>query len=135
MDDLMKSKPEYIENRLTAYFEDSYKSDSRNKDWAENFNESDYNKANLVLSSTMNITHKPVIDLDFESVLIPSTSKNHYHLYLNKEVAWDDYLAMLRAMQKCGIVQKGWVDSAEHRGYSAVRRPGKSKPVKELTNE
>lgn len=67
--------------------------------------------------------HMPVIDIDVKAFLIPSTTLGHSHLYIDHEVEWEDYIAMLKAMAKCGIVEPGYVSASEARGYTAVRLP------------
>lgn len=131
MESRVKMKPDYIKDRLTAWFDDSEDISSNESGWLPNSNESDYSKANLVTSRTMTLLHLPVIDIDLPCKLEPSTSDNCYHLYINKEVKWEDYIEMLQAMAKCGIVQQGWVNATVHRGYSAVRKPGHKKKFKD----
>lgn len=67
--------------------------------------------------------HMILVDLDVEAALVPSSTPGHHHLYIDAEVRWEDYLAMLRAMQKCGVVEKGYVDATEARGEAYLRLP------------
>lgn len=85
-------------------------------------------EANLILSreigGSYGVTyHRPVIDLDYEAELIPSSTPGHFHLYINKEIPEALYWKFLRVMAECGIVQQGWVDSSIARGASSVRLP------------
>lgn len=68
--------------------------------------------------------HAPVIDIDLECHLLPSTTPGHFHLYIEKAVSWEAYGEMLTAMCDAGIVEPGYVDAALHRGMSHVRKPG-----------
>lgn len=122
----MTDRPSFIENRLLAWFdEETVKNVNSkvNEGWSENIPKESYRDASIVLSSLPNGKHKPCIDLDLDCRLVPSRTEGHYHLYINKEVAWEDYLQMLRAMQRCGVVQKGFVDAAAYRKYTACRKP------------
>jgi hypothetical protein len=81
----------------------------------------------LVCSDVGDGLHMPVIDIDFPIQAVESATPGHYHLYINKEVEWDKYKAMLEAMASAGIVQWQWVDTTRERGYSSVRHPSKPK--------
>ena len=35
--------------------------------------------------------HRPILDLDFPAALVPSTTPGHFHLYLDKPMAEEDY--------------------------------------------
>lgn len=67
--------------------------------------------------------HKPVLDIDFPAQLIPSTTPGHFHLYLDKEITWEKYRALLRALADAGVIEQGYCDASIARGYSAVRLP------------
>ena len=85
-----------------------------------------YDEANLVGSKTdlEENGHLPVIDLDLPCHLEPSTKPDHYHLYINKVVAWDKYVKLLEAMYECGLINEGFKEMSIRRGQSYVRRPG-----------
>lgn len=72
--------------------------------------------------------HKPVLDIDFPAALLPSSTVGHYHLYLDKEVIWDDYVDLLKALAKCGIIEQGYANASIDRGHTAVRLPWVKKP-------
>lgn len=90
-------------------------------------------EANLISSESANRVwrdlgfHLPVIDLDFPAKLVPSTTKGHFHLYLDKLVPWDKYVALLAAMVDAGLVEPGYLDCTIKRGASFVRKPGVKK--------
>lgn len=67
--------------------------------------------------------HRPVLDLDFEAELIPSSTPGHYHLYLNHLMPKQTYFNLLRSLAEAGIIQYGFADSAIERGASSARLP------------
>lgn len=70
-------------------------------------------------------THSPVLDLDFETRLVPSTTKGHYHLYLDGiEMNWTDYQQWLQATAKAGIIEQGYFEASVRRRMTCVRPPG-----------
>ena len=84
--------------------------------------------ANVVISATSNgrrdkVLHAPCFDLDYECYLVRSKTPGHFHLYLNKEVTWDKYVAVLDAMVDAGLLEKGWVRAAKHDGFAVLRLP------------
>lgn len=111
----------------------TYKVKDLNTDWhnipegEEEYGEPvEYADANLV-GSKVDLEedgHLPVIDLDLPCHLEPSTKPDHYHLYVNKVVKWDDYVKLLDAMLACGLINEGFHVMSIRRGQSYVRRPG-----------
>jgi hypothetical protein len=71
--------------------------------------------------------HKPVIDLDLPCSLVPSGTPGNFHLYIDEGVSFEDYLGVLKAMAKAGLVQWGFVNTTEERGFGAVRHPDRPK--------
>lgn len=67
--------------------------------------------------------HYPLIDLDIPAYLIPSTTPGHTHLYIDKKVPQEKYWALLRAMVDAGLVEGGYVNASEARGFTAARLP------------
>lgn len=89
--------------------------------------------ANLVSSkawapSNMTEIHYPMLDLDMECELIPSSTPGHYHLYINKPMVWDKYFELLTALNKAGIIQTGVLRAAELQRETCLRPPWVSKP-------
>ncbi len=72
--------------------------------------------------------HKPVLDIDFPAVLIPSSTVGHFHLYLDKIVSWENYVELLTALAKCDIIEQGYANVSIERGHTAVRLPWVKKP-------
>jgi hypothetical protein len=67
--------------------------------------------------------HRPVLDIDLDAVLVPSSTPGHHHLYIDKLMSWETYTELLQALAKAGIVQQGFVDVSLKRGASMVRLP------------
>jgi hypothetical protein len=68
--------------------------------------------------------HLPVIDLDFEAHLEPSSTPGHHHLYLDRALSLEDYLKLLYVMAEVGLVEWGFYETAKARGYGTLRLPG-----------
>ena len=73
--------------------------------------------------------HKVVIDVDLPVQVVASSTPGHFHLYIDKAMEWDTYLALLHAFMNAGIVEAGYVAAAERRGHTAVRLPWVRKPT------
>lgn len=68
-------------------------------------------------------THKPVLDIDMPVKAIPSSTPGHFHLYIDKEMSWDDYVKLMKVMAEVGILEEGYVNASISREYSACRLP------------
>lgn len=71
--------------------------------------------------------HRPVLDIDFPAKLIPSSTEGHFHLYLDKEMTWEQYEKLLLALVEADILEPGYVSASIARGHTCVRLPGVSK--------
>lgn len=67
--------------------------------------------------------HRPLLDIDFEAQLLPSSTPGHYHLYLDKQITQSSYFELLRVLARCGIIQQGYADAAIERGATSLRLP------------
>lgn len=67
--------------------------------------------------------HRPAIDIDVPARLIPSSTPGHHHLYLDVDCTWEQYEALLKALNACGIVETGYVLAALERKATFVRLP------------
>lgn len=67
--------------------------------------------------------HRPVLDIDLPCKLIESSTPGHYHLFIEHSMFWPDYVELLDALAKAGIVQPGYVNASKERGYTSVRLP------------
>lgn len=68
-------------------------------------------------------THKPVLDIDMDCVLLESSTPGHHHLFIDKEMSWEDYCKLMDVMAEVGILEEGYVRASKHRKYSAARLP------------
>lgn len=83
--------------------------------------------ANLIGSLTDKGMHMPLLDIDYDAALLPSSTPGHFHLYLNKAIKWDVYKKFLEAAAEAGIIQKGYADWSLARSQSFLRKPGVKK--------
>jgi len=80
--------------------------------------------------------HRPLLDIDFEAALIPSSTPGHYHLYLDKPMSRQEYVELLKTLQRVGILQRGFVDSAIGSELgTTLRVPWAEKAVQEIKQE
>lgn len=105
--------------QVVPIFDAEYESGSPTRYDTEDISEAD------VITSRVYGTqmHKVVIDIDLPAKLLPSTTKDHHHLYIDHEMTWEQYLAILEALAAAGIVQDGYVGASRERGFTAVRLP------------
>lgn len=89
----------------------------------------DHHTATLVTSRVADRPgwHKPVIDIDLPCMLMPSSAPGHFHLYIDKEMPWGDFLDILEALESAGVVGPGYLKYTRKRGYATVRYPGVTK--------
>lgn len=87
----------------------------------------DHENATAVTSELPDGRHMPVIDIDLECMLVPSTETGHFHLYINKAMEWEKFVAMLEAMQEAGVIGPGYLRYTKKRGFATVRYPGVTK--------
>lgn len=98
--------------------------------WFKEQETADREQANLVSSSCGQGVHMPALDFDLPARLIPSTTEGHFHLYIDKPMAWDKYEALLVAMRDAGLLQPGFVKNSIERKATFVRPPWIKKPAK-----
>jgi hypothetical protein len=84
----------------------------------------DPTQANLVTSECTSGMHAPVIDFDLPIEVYPSSQLGHHHLYINKEISWDDHKKLLTVLSEVGLIEKGYANASIDKGYSAVRPLG-----------
>lgn len=93
-------------------------------------------EGNVITSRYANLPagHEPrhaiVLDIDHPSWLIPSTTPNHYHLYIDVPGGVDEssYFALLDLLGRFGIIERGYAKVSMNRGYTSVRFPWIEKP-------
>lgn len=79
--------------------------------------------------------HAPVLDIDFPAFLIPSSTPGHSHLYLDRPVREYRYWKLMEALAIAGIVQPGYVNYSQSRGFSCARFPWIKKSREQLEFE
>lgn len=119
--------PEFFDNQQKFYSSGvAGGGDGKDKDGNYVFEivkEDPYNEANVVGSQTLDGTHKPAIDLDFDAKLIASSTPGHWHLYLDKEMDAEKYKALITALYEFGIIAKGNLNQVERHGGTFLRFP------------
>ena len=80
-------------------------------------------EANLEGSKQENGKHIIQLDLDVPHEYIPSSTPGHAHLVFRQPVFEEDYYQVLRALQKVGIIEKGYLNCALKRGQTFLRLP------------
>jgi hypothetical protein len=86
-------------------------------------------------ASPMTEMHKPVLDIDMPVKAIESSTPGHYHLYIDKELSWEDYELLLRTLAAVGIIEPGYLDASVMRQHTSVRLPWVRKDAATLANE
>lgn len=71
--------------------------------------------------------HRPILDVDFPVAVVPSTTPGHFHLYIDKELTWNQYQALLRGLADAGIIEMGYLQASEARQFTSVRMPSVKK--------
>lgn len=85
----------------------------------------DAHPANLISSLAEDGKHYPVLDLDLEARLVPSSTRGHFHLYLDGlALEWDVYVRLLDALADTGVIERGYAEASKARGQTLVRVPG-----------
>lgn len=84
-------------------------------------------EANLVSSRLVNDKHAPAIDIDLPCELIESSTPGHFHLFIEKEMSWEQYEAILIALTNAGVVEAGYLSASQARQQTFLRRPGVTK--------
>jgi hypothetical protein len=70
------------------------------------------------------VYHRPILDIDFPAMLIPSSTEGHYHLYLDLPMKWSAYEKLLSALAAAGIIEKGYYRASVERKATFLRLPG-----------
>lgn len=67
--------------------------------------------------------HKPVLDLDMDVLVVPSSTPGHHHLYIDKAMPWPEYSLLMNVLAHVGILQTGYVRASHYRAESFLRTP------------
>lgn len=79
--------------------------------------------------------HYPVLDIDFQAYLLPSKTPGHFHLYLEKAVPHDAYMALMKALADAQIIQRGYYEASKNQKQSFVRPPKPQDAYNELMKD
>ena len=71
--------------------------------------------------------HRPIIDIDFPVVVLPSSTSGHNHLYIDKVLTWRQYQRLIEALADAGIIENGYRDASLARQFTSVRMPSVNK--------
>jgi hypothetical protein len=96
--------------------------------WQEKSEDATSETANLVTSVAWRSNqgtpiHYPLIDIDMDAALLPSSTKGHHHLYIKQGMSWEAYEKLLVALVEAGIVQYGVLNNARKNKYTSLRMP------------
>lgn len=67
--------------------------------------------------------HRPMLDLDFPAAVIPSSTEGHCHLYIDRDLTWEQYEKLLDVMAEIGLLEAGYVAASKARGRTFLRLP------------
>lgn len=63
-----------------------------------------------------------------QAVVLPSSTKNHNHIYLNETLKWKEYLSLLKALAAANVIEPGYLKVSKMDHTTNLRRPGYEKP-------
>lgn len=67
--------------------------------------------------------HALLIDLDVPAYLVPSSTPGHSHLYVDVAIPEGQYLALLKALADCGVIEAGYYAASRERKATFLRLP------------
>lgn len=70
-----------------------------------------------------NVKHKLLVDIDYPVLAIDSSTPGHSHLYIDKELTWDQVQRVLDVLAEVGLVEEGYVAASKRRGVTHLRVP------------
>lgn len=98
--------------------------DDRYEDGGELQDPDEDHPANLVSSLCEDGLHRPALDIDIPCIRVDSSTPGHSHLYFTVGLEWDEYVELLQALAKAGILEQKYVDHSLGRGQTLLRVPG-----------
>jgi len=105
-----------IENRPLILSLLSYRQKkNRRQVWSPN--------ANLISSLTEDGRQMPIIDLDFDFHIEPSSTPGHVHLFFDRPIDKHRWVVLMLALWYSGVVEMGYAVWALRRGANFVRLP------------
>lgn len=79
--------------------------------------------ANLISSKTTDGRQMPIIDLDFNFHIVPSSTPGHVHLFIDHPMSKFRWAALMLALWFSGSVEMGYAVWSLRRGGNFVRMP------------
>lgn len=73
------------------------------------------------------VKHKILLDIDHNALLVPSSTEGHWHLYIDHELPWSKYCALLLALAEAGVIEDGYAQASMRREQTHLRVPWLSK--------
>lgn len=67
--------------------------------------------------------HRPMLDFDFPVALVPSSTPGHSHLYMDRQLTWEQYEKLLTVMAEIGLLEAGYVEASKRRRCTFLRLP------------
>jgi hypothetical protein len=71
--------------------------------------------------------HTIALDIDMPAALLPSSTPDHYHLYIDHKMPWRRYRKLLRALYKAGLIEHGYYYASKRRRATHLRPPWRKK--------
>lgn len=124
LEDFMPKRPMPF-NKLRLFKVTNWAESSQEADWRDSVEEvTSLDDAEIVTSEFRHgYAHMPVLDIDVPIAVIPSSTPGHSHLFIGVEMEWSVYAKLIYAMADAGILENGYVDASDARGFTAVRLP------------
>lgn len=91
-------------------------------------------EANLVASLRGDGLHSPAFDIDSPVHVVPSSTPDHYHLYLERPITWRTYRRLLRAFERAGYIENAVYWRSLDRGATFLRLPWVTKTTSEAAH-
>lgn len=123
MADRMRRLSTYDHQYRKVDLQRSAKSGGEDNDDSGHFAPVALEEANLVTSLISETRHTVVVDVDLPCHVEPSSTRGHYHLFIDKELDWGEYQMLLQVLVLVGIVEEGYLKAAQKHGFTAVRLP------------
>lgn len=87
--------------------------------------------ANLISSKATDGKQYPILDLDFDHLVVDSSTDGHHHLFLNVGMSQFRWVVLMLALWFCGVIEMGNAVWSLRRGQTFVRVPGRQKTEEE----
>lgn len=86
-----------------------------------------YHEANaissLIIDGPNKGLHLPVLDIDLDCCVVPSSTPGNHHLVIGKPMTFEDYTELMAILRDVEILEPGYVAAAERRKETWIRTP------------